>query len=113
LTFATDDGSYGIKGYASDIAENILSSRHVDTVYVCGNEAMILKVYLLAKEKKMPLQASLERVMFCAMGICGSCVIGKYRVCKDGPVFDQTQLGEVENELGKLKRGFKGEKVPV
>jgi dihydroorotate dehydrogenase electron transfer subunit len=113
LTLATDDGSYGIKGYASDVAESILSSRHVDTVYVCGNEAMILEVYLLRKEKKTPLQASLERIMLCAIGICGSCVIGKYRVCKDGPVFDQTQLKEVENELGKLKRNSKGEKVPI
>jgi dihydroorotate dehydrogenase electron transfer subunit len=113
LTFATDDGSYGIKGYASDAAESVLSSKHIDTVYICGNEAMILKVYSIAKEKKTPVQASLERIMLCAMGICGSCVIGKYRVCKDGPVFDQTQLKEVENELGKLKRDFKGEKVPI
>jgi dihydroorotate dehydrogenase electron transfer subunit len=113
LALTTDDGSHGIKGYASDVAESVLSSGHVDTVYVCGNEAMILKVYLLAKEKKTPLQVSLERIMLCAMGICGSCVIGKYRVCKDGPVFEQTQLKEVEDELGKLKRDFKGEKVPI
>jgi dihydroorotate dehydrogenase electron transfer subunit len=113
VIFTTDDGSYGTKGLATDAADKVLSSGHVDTVYACGNEAMTLKIYKLAEKHKTPLQASLERIMFCAIGICGSCVIGKYRVCKDGSVFDQTQLKEVENELGKWKRNFKGEKIPI
>jgi len=113
VVFTTDDGSYGIRGLATDAVEKILSSRKFDTVYACGNEAMIRKVFLMAKEHDTPLQASLERIMLCAMGICGSCVIGKYRVCKDGPVFDQTQLEEVEEELGRFKRDFKGKRVPI
>jgi dihydroorotate dehydrogenase electron transfer subunit len=113
VTFATDDGSYGFKGDATNAAGSVLSSRHVDAIYTCGNEFMTLKVYLLAKKNKIPLQASLERIMLCAIGICGSCVIGKYRVCKDGPVFDQNQLKEVENELGKLTRNFKGERIAI
>jgi dihydroorotate dehydrogenase electron transfer subunit len=113
VVFTTDDGSYGTRGLATDAAEKILSTGQVDAVYTCGNEAMTLKVYRLAEKYGTPLQASLERFMFCAIGICGSCVIGKYRVCKDGPVFDQTQLKEVENELGKMKRDFKGERVRV
>ncbi len=111
--FTTDDGSYGVKGLATDAAEEILSSRKFDMIYSCGNEAMTRKVYFLAQKHKIPLQASLERIMLCAMGICGSCVIGKYRVCKDGPVFDQNQLKEVEEELGRFKRDFKGERVPI
>jgi len=51
--------------------------------------------------------------MRCAIGICGSCVIGRYRVCKDGPVFDSSMLREVMEELGKFKRNFRGEKVQV
>jgi len=47
------------------------------------------------------------------MGICGSCVIGGYRVCKDGPVFDETQLKKVEHELGRFKRNAKGERVSI
>lgn len=111
--FTTDDGSYGDRGLATEAAESLLTSRRFDLVYCCGNEAMTRKVYLLAQKHETPLQASLERIMLCAMGICGSCVIGKYRVCKDGPVFDQTQLEEVEEELGVFKRGFKGERVPI
>ncbi|MCW4020380.1 MAG: dihydroorotate dehydrogenase electron transfer subunit, partial [Candidatus Bathyarchaeota archaeon] len=111
--FTTDDGSYGLRGLATDAAEEVLSSEKIDAVYACGNEVMMRKVYSLAKRYKTPLQASLERIMLCAMGICGSCVIGKYRVCKDGPVFDQKQLKEVECELGRFKRDFKGERVPI
>jgi dihydroorotate dehydrogenase electron transfer subunit len=111
--FTTDDGGYGIKGLATDIVEKVLSSKKFDVIYACGTEAMILKVYSLAMKYNIPMQASLERIMLCAMGICGSCVIGKYRVCKDGPVFDQKQLKEVEDELGKFKRDFTGERVPI
>jgi dihydroorotate dehydrogenase electron transfer subunit len=112
VTFTTDDGSYGMKGFATDAAQKLLGSRKFDAVYTCGNEAMTVKMLGLAEEHKVPMQASLERVMLCAMGICGSCVIGRFRVCKDGPVFSQTQLKEMEKELGKYKRDFKGQKVP-
>jgi len=112
VVFTTDDGSHGVKGLATDAAEKILSAGQVNCVYACGNEPMTLKVYRLAQRYGVHLQASLERYMFCAIGVCGSCVIGKYRVCKDGPVFSQNQLKEVEDELGKVRRDQKGEKLP-
>jgi dihydroorotate dehydrogenase electron transfer subunit len=61
----------------------------------------------------MPFEASLERLMKCAIGICGSCVIGKYRVCRDGPVFGSEQLRGMKNEFGKFKRDFSGKKIPL
>jgi dihydroorotate dehydrogenase electron transfer subunit len=111
--FTTDDGSYETKGLVTDVVEKILSSRKFDAIYACGTDPMILKVCSLAEKYHTPMQASLVSIMFCAMGICGSCVIGKYRVCKDGPVFDQKQLKEVAIELGKFKRDFAGRKVTV
>ena len=111
--FATEDGSYGIKGVATDAAEKTLSAKQFDAIYACGSEGMTRAVYSLAEKHKVPLQASLERIMLCAMGICGSCVIGKYRVCKDGPIFDDAQLKDVANELGRFKRGFSGEKIAI
>ncbi|MCK4435958.1 dihydroorotate dehydrogenase electron transfer subunit, partial [Candidatus Bathyarchaeota archaeon] len=60
-----------------------------------------------------PLQVSLERLMRCAIGLCGSCVIGKYRVCVDGPVFTDRQLKEVESEFGRFRRSLNGSKVPL
>ncbi|MBS7614889.1 dihydroorotate dehydrogenase electron transfer subunit [Candidatus Bathyarchaeota archaeon] len=109
--FTTDDGSYGTKGLVTDATEKLLSTERFDIIYACGNEAMTTRIFELAEKYGTPLQASLERFMYCAMGICGSCVIGKYRVCRDGPVFNQTQLKEVEDDLGKIKLDPKGEKV--
>ena len=33
---------------------------------------------------------SLERNMSCGVGKCGHCRMGRYYVCKDGPVFTYT-----------------------
>lgn len=111
--FTTEDGSYGFRGVATDVAERILSSEKIDSVYSCGPEKMLVKIYNIAKAYSVNLQVSLERYMRCAVGICGSCVIGRYRVCKDGPVFDVKMLEEVESYLGVFKYNERGEKVPI
>jgi len=113
VIFTTDDGSYGVKGMATEAAEKLLSEKRFDSMYACGKEAMICKLYSLAEKHGIPIQASLERIMRCAMGICGSCTIGKYRVCKDGPIFNSSQLREIRKELGKFRRNFRGERVPI
>jgi len=109
----TDDGSYGTKGLATDALERVLSSERFDAIYACGPESMLHKVYLLSEQYRTPLQVSLERIMRCAIGMCGSCVIGKYRVCRDGPIFATDQLQEVEREFGRFKRDFNGRKATV
>lgn len=113
LIIMTDDGSYGTKGMATEGAEEVLASRKFDTIYTCGPEKMIAKIYFLAKRYNTPLQTCLERLMRCGIGICGSCAIGKYRVCKDGPVFDQSQLAMVENELGIFRFDFSGKRMTI
>jgi hypothetical protein len=47
------------------------------------------------------------------MGLCGSCVIGKLRVCRDGPVLTSEQLRTVKEEFGKFKLDFQGRKIAV
>jgi len=113
LRVTTDDGSYGVEGMVTDNLDGILSSSSFDMVYACGPEDMLYKVYHLAERHRVPLQVSLERIILCAMGICGSCVIGPYRVCRDGPVFTSEQLREVEKEFGKYKHGFNGGRIPI
>jgi dihydroorotate dehydrogenase electron transfer subunit len=112
LIFTTEDGTFGIKGLATDAVEKTLSLEKYDVIYVCGNEKMTCKIFSIAEKNRLFIQASLERIMLCSIGICGSCVIGKYRVCKDGPIFNQDQLRMMENDLGKFKRNFKGERIP-
>ncbi len=113
LVTSTEDGSYQCKGLVTDLAEEALSKQQFDMIYACGKEQMLSIIFSLAERHKMPLQMSLERLMRCAIGLCGSCTIGRYRVCVDGPVFTGKQLREVREELGRFKRGFDGRKIPV
>jgi len=110
---ATDDGSFGLKGLVTELAERMLAERRFDMVYACGPEPMMVKMLSLAEKYNVPLQVSLERLMRCAVGLCGSCVIGIYRVCRDGPVFTGKQLERVKGEFGRFRRDFNGRKIIV
>ena len=98
IVFTTDDGSLGIKGFPTDV----LAERkdEFEQVYTCGPEIMMAKVLEIMDFKNV--QVSAERYMKCGIGVCGSCALGKYLVCKDGPVFYGEELKETE--LGKFKR---------
>jgi len=108
----TEDGSYGRKGLVTKPAQEFLAKEKFDMVYTCGPEQMMHKMFALTERHKTPLQASLERLMRCAIGLCGTCVIGRFRVCRDGPVFSSQQLQEVRDEFGRFKRGFDGKRTP-
>jgi len=108
---ATEDGSHGFKGLATDLADQMLRKHKFDMVYTCGREEMMKRMFQLAERHKTPLQTSLERIIKCSVGLCGSCTIGKYRVCRDGPVFFGEQLREVKDELGVFKRNHRGKRV--
>jgi dihydroorotate dehydrogenase electron transfer subunit len=109
----TDDGSFGLKELVTEPAEKMLAENRFDMVYACGPEPMMVKMLYLAEKYNVPLQMSLERLMRCAVGLCGSCVIGIYRVCKDGPVFTDKQLKKVKDEFGRFRRDFDGRKIAV
>ena len=113
IVATTEDGSYGLKGIITDQAEQKLAKKKFDMIYACGPEQMMHKMFFLAEQYHTPLQASLERIMHCAIGLCGSCVIGKFRVCRDGPVLTSEQLRTVKNEFGNFKRDFRGRKIAV
>ena len=74
---------------------------------------MMKAIFNLAEKRNVAMEASLERLMRCGIGLCGSCMIGKYRVCRDGPVFTMAQLSEVKDELGISKLGFDGSRIDV
>ncbi len=113
LLLTTDDGSLGFKGYASDLAMRLMVEEDFDSVYVCGPEPMICKVFEEAERRGLPIQASLERYIKCAVGLCGSCALGPFRVCRDGPVFNSQQLRLVGDELGRAKMDPSGIMIPI
>jgi len=114
VVVTTEDASYGLQGLVTTQVENSLPKRkEFDMIYACGPERMMHKMFLLSKRFSVHLQVSLERFMRCAIGICGTCLIGRYRVCRDGPVFSSEQLLEVEDEFGRFRLGFDGQRLPV
>ena len=112
LHISTDDGSFGFKGFASDLAREIMEKEEFDIVYTCGPEIMMKKVLDLSMEKNVQMQASLERYMKCVVGLCDSCAIDGYHVCKDGPVFDSSILAKIK-DFGKWKRNEAGKRVEI
>jgi len=99
----TNDGTHGIQGVVTEPLTNLIEQEKFDAIYTCGPEIMVKKIFETTQNHKLPLQASLERLMRCGIGLCGSCTIGKYRTCKDGPILNNTQLNEIKNELGISK----------
>ncbi|PKK85404.1 MAG: dihydroorotate dehydrogenase electron transfer subunit [Thermoplasmata archaeon HGW-Thermoplasmata-1] len=107
----TDDGSCGMKGFTTDVAEKLLDTGGYDAIYTCGPEVMMKKVVALGLKHDVPTYASLERYMKCGVGVCDQCSIGAgLRVCKDGPVFDGETLGQVA-DFGIFKREASGKRI--
>ncbi len=87
VILATDDGSRGYRGTVLAAVDELLQDGGADGIYACGPEPMLRAVVRRAAELDLPCQVSLERVMRCGLGVCGSCACGDRLVCSDGPVF--------------------------
>lgn len=111
VIISTEDGSYGVKGYATDVMSHIVNREKFDTVYTCGPELMIKKIFDIGLRNSLSIQVSLERYMKCGVGICASCCIGDQLVCRDGTVFNEMQLSDMI-EFGLMYRDKSGRKCP-
>ena len=107
VAFSTDDGTYGSKGSTVDLAESILVSKRFEIMYTCGPELMMKGVQKLGERFSIPVEASIERYMKCAIGICGSCCINDKLVCQDGTIFDSNSLRKL-TEFGVSYRDKTG-----
>ncbi|MGD0056427.1 MAG: dihydroorotate dehydrogenase electron transfer subunit [Methanomassiliicoccales archaeon] len=107
---STDDGTCGMRGTAVDLARLMMEEKKYGTILACGPEIMLNSLLELGKAHGVKCQFSLERLMKCGVGLCGSCVLDDRRVCTDGPVFWGHEL-ESMSEFGKCKRDEAGLKV--
>ena len=108
---STEDGTEGVKGYATDALAELLSTETFDQCYTCGPEMMMHKVMEMTRELKIPTQLSIERYFKCGIGICSHCTIDDtgLRVCMEGPVFTDKELES--GEFGKYARDASGKRV--
>jgi sulfhydrogenase subunit beta (sulfur reductase) len=71
--------------------------------FVCGPERMMEATAQVLGERGLKADrifVTLERHMECGIGLCGHCQMGRYFVCKDGPVFSLAQLTDVFGREG-------------
>jgi dihydroorotate dehydrogenase electron transfer subunit len=74
---ATEDGSAGLQGTATDLLERELLSRghEATAIYACGPMAMLAKVAQIAEQFDVPCQVLLESRMACGVGACLGCAV--------------------------------------
>jgi dihydroorotate dehydrogenase electron transfer subunit len=97
MILCTDDGSCGEKGYPTDLLEALFQQHKFDIIYTCGPEAMMFKVWEFCRKSGIACEASLDRYVKCAIGVCGQCDCDGQRVCIDGPVFAAESLGAMKD----------------
>ena len=90
---STDTGAVGFHGFVTQLYD----PADYDAVLVCGPTVMMKNAARLCAEKGTPCFVSLEKKMACGIGACLGCTCetksgeGK-SVCKNGPVFDATEV---------------------
>lgn len=97
LEIATDDGSYGHKGFVTDVLKEMLDEGvQVDFVLAVGPTPMMRAVAELTRERGIPTMVSLNPIMIDGTGMCGGCRVevgGETKfACVDGPEFDAHQV---------------------
>ena len=108
--FATDDGSFGIKGFAATVLDELITQgEKFDEVIAIGPVPHMKAVTTVCKKHNVPVVVSLNPIMVDGTGMCGGCrvsVEGKVKyACVDGPEFDGALVDF--DELMTRQRAYK------
>jgi dihydroorotate dehydrogenase electron transfer subunit len=95
---ATDDGSRGHRGLATEVVGDFV--QWADQIYACGPEPMYRTLRAVVDplriNRRPSIQVSVERGMACGLGACLGCVVetthGMIASCVKGPVFDLDEV---------------------
>jgi len=100
LTVDEADGEWNGKvGVVTTLLDELSVEAPRTISAVCGPPIMMkFGVMALLTKGFTPenIYLSMERNMSCGIGKCGHCRVGRYYVCRDGPVFTYAQLQDVE-----------------
>ena len=113
---STDDGSYGYKGFNTEILKQQLNAGKVDIVFACGPIPMMQRIAQITKQSGVQCIVSLNAIMLDGTGMCGSCRVKIGRetklCCVDGPDFD-AHLVDFEELANRQKRFLAQEKISL
>ena len=95
---AADKGYKGKVGLVTTILRDFRINVKQAVSIVCGPPIMMKFTTLKLLDlgfNSCNIYLSMEKNMSCGLGKCGHCRIGKYYVCKDGPVFTFDKLKDI------------------
>ncbi len=119
LIVSTDDGSYGIKGFVTNVLKELIDSGvTISRAFAIGPVVMMKFVCEVTRPYKIETIVSLNPIMVDATGMCGACRVavgGETKfACVDGPEFDghavdfdllMNRLRMYENEEKEAREG--------
>ena len=89
VTVTTVDGSYGTRGFVTDVMKDMDYSYF----FTCGPEPMLKAIFKVSATSG---QFSFEERMGCGFGACMGCscktITGYKRICKEGPVMKKEEI---------------------
>lgn len=115
LHLATDDGSYGRKGFVTNVLKELIENgAEYDVVVAIGPVPMMKFICEVTKPYNIKTIVSLNPIMVDGTGMCGGCrvtVDGEIKyACVDGPDFDGhlVDFDELINRNSAFKEEEKG-----
>ena len=95
VCYATEDGSYGAKGFVTKPLEDFLEKMPGPSedyfIQTCGPNRMMQRVMEMASHFGVEGEASWDERMACGLGVCLGCMVltkrGWTASCTEGPVF--------------------------
>ena len=107
LLVATDDGSYGHKGFVTTLLEDLIKAEDIKCVWAIGPMVMMRAVANMTRPYGTKTIVSMNPIMVDGTGMCGACRVavgGKTKfACVDGPEFDGH---EVDFDLAMKRAAF-------
>ncbi len=110
LLISTDDGSYGTKGFVTDILTGLLETDgNICEVIAVGPVPMMEAVAKVTLPFGVKTTVSLNPIMVDGMGMCGACRVSVNNetkfACVEGPEFDghQVNFHELRQRLSTFK----------
>ena len=114
MIVTTDDGSYGKKGFVTEVLKELLLNEKIDLVMAVGPVVMMKAVSQITKEYNLKTWVSLNPIMIDGTGMCGGCRVlidGKNKfACVDGPDFE-ADLVDFDNLIQRQKCYLQQEQI--
>lgn len=93
ILYSTNDGSYGQKGFVTQLLEEVIQKEGAENLFLqtCGPNVMMEAVMKIAARDGIEGELSVDKPMACAVGACLGCMVkthdGWKTSCVEGPVF--------------------------